>query len=150
MIRRQIERQTLIPPPEKRTCTPKSNPSKKRCAFTGARTETIHGSYFSDQGFRPAAGRGHLPRHRPTHPSVVADLGGGTGFILKELLRRRAMPGVRLVNVDNRISLFHSIKSSIGPLESRVKSESIHQPFSRASTCSVPRGRGVRGGRPRP
>jgi hypothetical protein len=67
-----------------------------------------------------------------SYPNVVADLSGVTGFISKELLRQ-ALPGVQLMNVDNRISLFHSTKSLIGPLESRVKSNSIHQPFS---TCS--------------
>jgi hypothetical protein len=93
MIPRQIERLTLIPPPEIRTCIPKSNPSIKKCACTGARKETIHGSYFSDpEAARPLV-KAILQAIDLSHPNVVADLGGGTGFILKELLKKAGIAG---------------------------------------------------------
>jgi SAM-dependent methyltransferase len=66
----------------------------------GRRWETIQGGYFSDpEAARPLV-EAILGAIDLSRPAVVADLGGGTGFILKELLRRRTMPGVRLVNVD--------------------------------------------------
>ncbi len=35
-----------------------------------------------------------------SHPAVIADLGGGTGFILGELLRRSNTAEMKLINVD--------------------------------------------------
>lgn len=35
-----------------------------------------------------------------SHPAVIADLGGGTGFILHELSRRLDLTEARLVNID--------------------------------------------------
>jgi len=37
-------------------------------------------SYFSDQGFRTAAGRGHLPRHRPIPSQCRGGPGRGHGL----------------------------------------------------------------------
>lgn len=76
----------------------------------GSRWNTIHGGYFADaavaqplvDAIREAACR--------CRPSTIADLGGGTGFLLAELLKTRSCQtgirstglagNVRLVNVD--------------------------------------------------
>jgi SAM-dependent methyltransferase len=66
----------------------------------GRRWETIHGGYFSDpEAARPLV-EAILQAIDQSPPKVIADLGGGTGIILKELLRRRALIDVRLVNID--------------------------------------------------
>jgi SAM-dependent methyltransferase len=73
---------------------------EKEMRVHGRRWETIHGSYFSDpEAARPLV-EAICHAIDLSHPNVVADLGGGTGFVLKELLKRRALPGIRLVNVD--------------------------------------------------
>ena len=66
----------------------------------GERWQTIHDGYFSD----PKAAAALLDEVEKiveiSHPSAIADLGGGTGFILRELARRLDLPGLRLINVD--------------------------------------------------
>ena len=44
-------------------------------------------------------------------PDVIADLGGGTGFLLAELNRRRLAPGCRLINVDASAAQLQSATS---------------------------------------
>lgn len=71
----------------------------KEIKVHGRRFNSIFDGYFSD----PEVARPLVEVVRraidDTHPQVVADLGGGTGFILEELLRR-GLQGVRLVNVE--------------------------------------------------
>ena len=66
----------------------------------GRRWCTIHDGYFADHDvalpFLDAISREILT----FKPSVVADLGGGTGFILSELIKRHARASIRYVNVD--------------------------------------------------
>lgn len=66
----------------------------------GARWRTLHDGYFSN----PEMALPFLDSIEKvigiSHPAVIADLGGGTGFILGELLRRPNLPEVRLANVD--------------------------------------------------
>ena len=66
----------------------------------GARWRTLHDGYFSN----PEVAFPLLDVIEKvidiSHPAVIADMGGGTGFILGELLRRLNLPGVRLANVD--------------------------------------------------
>lgn len=66
----------------------------------GRTWDTLHGGYFSD----PAVAhplietvRRHLAR---VQPDVLVDLGGGTGFVLAQLLACGATPGMTLVNLD--------------------------------------------------
>jgi trans-aconitate methyltransferase len=87
----------------------------------GRRWETIHGGYFSDpEAARPLV-EAILQAIDLSHPEVIADLGGGTGFILKEILRRRALTGVRLVNVDlSLLQLQECRDERITPLQASV------------------------------
>jgi SAM-dependent methyltransferase len=66
----------------------------------GERWPTLHEGYFAD----PEVASSFLDIIEKfigvSHPAVIADLGGGTGFILHELLRRQHLSGIRLVNVD--------------------------------------------------
>jgi len=66
----------------------------------GARWRTLHDGYFSN----PEVSFPLLDAIEKvigiSHPTVIADLGGGTGFMLGELLRRLNLPGVRLTNVE--------------------------------------------------
>jgi SAM-dependent methyltransferase len=66
----------------------------------GERWRTLHDGYFSD----PEVASSFLDMIENvinlSHPTVIADLGGGTGFILGELLKRLNLPRVRLVNID--------------------------------------------------
>lgn len=74
--------------------------SKESCIY-GRRWNSIHDGYFSDskvafplvEAVRRAANK--------YRPEVVADFGGGTGFVLKELLKHKEFSNVRLVNVDS-------------------------------------------------
>lgn len=66
----------------------------------GARWEGFHHRYFSDPQVAEPLTAAILQAVEASRPDVIADLGGGTGFILKELLRRRPLEGVRLVDVD--------------------------------------------------
>jgi len=73
---------------------------KEELNIHGARWNSAHDGYFSDPGialpFLEAVSR----RITDTKPGVVADLGGGTGFILAELSKRHAPAAVRYINVD--------------------------------------------------
>src|SRR5512141_1999807 len=66
----------------------------------GPRWQTLHSGYFSD----PAVAAPFLDvvqkAIRDSAPQVIVDLGGGTGFILGELLGRSPGRRVRLVNLD--------------------------------------------------
>jgi SAM-dependent methyltransferase len=94
---------------------------EQEMAVHGRRWETIHGGYFSDpEAARPLV-EAICHAIDLSQPNVVADLGGGTGFILKELLRRRTMPGVRLVNVDISPSQLQECQDErITPLQASV------------------------------
>jgi hypothetical protein len=71
----------------------------KEMRVHGLRFTSIFDGYFSDpEVARPLVETVHRVIDA-THPQVLADLGGGTGFILEELLRH-GLQGVRLVNVD--------------------------------------------------
>ncbi|MFH0797630.1 MAG: class I SAM-dependent methyltransferase [Candidatus Omnitrophota bacterium] len=60
----------------------------------------IHDGYFADSGIaRPLIEKIEQAIAEFT-PSFVADLGGGTGFILKELLQCSDYAGTKFVNID--------------------------------------------------
>lgn len=65
----------------------------------GSRFASIFDGYFSDPDIALPLVDAVQKAIDVTHPQVVADLGGGTGFVLGELLRR-GLQGVRLVNVE--------------------------------------------------
>jgi len=66
----------------------------------GQAWEHVHGGYFSD----PAIAEGFITELRKAidagDAQVVVDLGGGTGFLLKELARHLPSPNIRFVNMD--------------------------------------------------
>lgn len=72
---------------------------RKELVVHGQRWAGIFDGYFSD----PEAARPLVEAVEraieASRPAVAADLGGGTGFVLAELLRR-GLKGVRLVNVE--------------------------------------------------
>jgi predicted TPR repeat methyltransferase len=73
---------------------------RREMKIHGTRWESFHHRYFADPGVAEPLTFAILSAIDSSRPDVVADMGGGTGFLLKELLRRRPLPGVRLVDVD--------------------------------------------------
>lgn len=72
---------------------------RREMIIHGQRFNAIFDGYFSDPEVARPLVEAVERAINSTHPSVVADLGGGTCFILRELLRR-GLQGIRLVNVD--------------------------------------------------
>jgi SAM-dependent methyltransferase len=72
----------------------------KESGIYGRRWNTFHDGYFSDANVAYPLIEVIKRAVEESHPAVVADLGGGTGFILKELLKLRELSDIRLVNVD--------------------------------------------------
>jgi len=72
----------------------------KENSIYGSKWNNIHNGYFSDpfvaQPFIEAIQQAIVL----SRPTVVADLGGGTGFILKELLKLKELSKLRMINVD--------------------------------------------------
>lgn len=66
----------------------------------GPAWDKVHLGYFSDPKAADVLVDSILRRAEQCRPAAVADLGGGTGFILGELARRGLDPGVGLVNLD--------------------------------------------------
>ncbi len=71
----------------------------KEMIIHGPRWATIFDGYFSNSEIAQPLVKAVEQAIDATHAEAVADIGGGTGFILKELLRR-GLKGVRLVDVD--------------------------------------------------
>jgi SAM-dependent methyltransferase len=61
---------------------------------------SVHGSYFSDPSVANPYVDAIISSFQINRPDVVADIGGGDGFILRELASRSGMHFSRLVNVD--------------------------------------------------
>ncbi|MFN2352006.1 MAG: hypothetical protein ABR497_08680 [Kiritimatiellia bacterium] len=74
----------------------------RETASHGTHWSGMHGGYFSNPDVAAALLGPVEQAVRAAPPRVIADLGGGTGFILKEYLRRNpgAPAGLRLVNMD--------------------------------------------------
>ncbi len=66
----------------------------------GRRWNTLHGGYFSDPNVAFPLIQAIKRAIDASHPGVVADLGGGTGFVLKALTRLRELSKIRMVNLD--------------------------------------------------
>ncbi len=60
----------------------------------------MHGGYFSDPETAKALIAQLNSAARDRAPATVADLGGGTGFILAALRRKKSFRTARLVNID--------------------------------------------------
>jgi SAM-dependent methyltransferase len=71
----------------------------KEIGVHGQRFASIFDGYFSSPEVAWPLVEAVLMAADATHPQVIADLGGGTGFVLEELLRG-GLQGVRLVNVE--------------------------------------------------
>ena len=75
------------------------DPIDRETGIQGPRWHTVHDGYFASRDvarpFIEAVRRAAIEGP----PDTIADLGGGTGFVLRELSAGLA-PGVRLVNVD--------------------------------------------------
>ncbi|MBF0556666.1 MAG: class I SAM-dependent methyltransferase [Nitrospirae bacterium] len=69
--------------------------------ITGKLWDGIHGGYFSNKDAAAPLVLTVLSRINPlSPPAAVADLGGGTGFILKEIAQQLNDPSIRLINID--------------------------------------------------
>ncbi len=73
---------------------------RREMKIHGTRWGSFHHHYFSDPKVAEPLTAAILSAVDAARPDVIADLGGGTGFLLRELLRRRPLPGIRLVDVD--------------------------------------------------
>ncbi len=73
---------------------------RREMKIHGKRWGSFHHRYFSDPEVSEPLTSAILSAVNAARPEVIADLGGGTGFLLRELLRRQPLEGVRLVDVD--------------------------------------------------
>lgn len=73
---------------------------RREMKIHGTRWGSFHHSYFSDPEVAEPLTEAILSAVDAARPKVIADLGGGTGFLLKELLRRQPLPGIGLVDLD--------------------------------------------------
>ncbi|MCE5325450.1 MAG: class I SAM-dependent methyltransferase [Planctomycetaceae bacterium] len=80
--------------------THESESIRREAAVQGAAWQSMHGGYFADAAIAAplVAAIAQAARHHP--PAVLADLGGGTGFVLEQALAQRCLDGAALINVD--------------------------------------------------
>lgn len=72
----------------------------RECAVHGAEWDRVHGGYFSNPTLVTPLAKLICATAERAKPQVIADLGGGTGFLLHELARRGLATQARLVNFD--------------------------------------------------
>ena len=77
-----------------------SSTDKERTLY-GRKWNNIHEGYFSDPAVAAPFIDAISSAMRESHPTVVADLGGGTGFILAVLLERGENGSALFVDVDS-------------------------------------------------
>jgi SAM-dependent methyltransferase len=70
-------------------------------ALYGSRWEHVHHGYFSDPGLAEPLVKAILGAFSAGRPDVVADLGGGTGFLLGQLMERCGAGAACFINVDD-------------------------------------------------
>jgi SAM-dependent methyltransferase len=73
--------------------------SKERSSH-GETWRSVHGSYFSDPLAAKPLVEATVSSFDVSLPNVVADIGGGDGFVLRELSARAGIHFSRMVNVD--------------------------------------------------
>ncbi len=66
----------------------------------GLRWNTLHEGYFSNPNVSFPLTLAIKRAIKASRPAVVADLGGGTGFVLKELSKFKELSSIRMVNLD--------------------------------------------------
>lgn len=76
------------------------NPVSKESGIYGKQWNAMHGGYFSDPAIADPFIGFIQKAIDVSNPGVIVDLGGGTGFVLHELIKRCSDPGIRLVNLD--------------------------------------------------
>ncbi|MBN2250974.1 MAG: hypothetical protein JW724_02730, partial [Candidatus Altiarchaeota archaeon] len=64
---------------------------RREMKIHGTRWESFHHRYFSDPEVAEPLTEAILSAVDAARPDVIADLGGGTGFLLKELLRQHPL-----------------------------------------------------------
>jgi SAM-dependent methyltransferase len=93
----------------------------KENGIYGSRWNAIHHGYFSDSKVAFPLIEVIKRAIEANHPNVVVDLGGGTGFILKELLKYRELSNMLLVNVDiSPLQLSECVDERISYLQASV------------------------------
>lgn len=93
----------------------------KENGIYGKRWETLHNGYFADPEVALPLIEVIKRAIKESHPTVIADLGGGTGFILKELLKCQELSNIRLVNVDiSSVQLSECVDDHIIHLQASV------------------------------
>ncbi|MFH1150225.1 MAG: class I SAM-dependent methyltransferase [Actinomycetota bacterium] len=84
----------------------------------GKTWDTIHGGYFADRGVAAPLVEAVLDAASAARPDVLADLGGGTGFLLDEVSRGLdSSPVPRLVCVDPAKDQLDSCPEHMSTLE---------------------------------
>jgi hypothetical protein len=66
----------------------------------GSRWERLHGGYFSDSDVVSCLVKEIRKSIDVLNPDVIVDLAGGTGYVMRELIRSNIDPYIRLVNID--------------------------------------------------
>ena len=74
--------------------------SQHEANLYGPQWHVIHGGYFSDPNISRPFVQVIASTIKAQSPALVVDIGGGTGYILEEVLREQVYPDVRFVNVD--------------------------------------------------
>lgn len=73
---------------------------EKEIGIHGDRWENFHRGYFSDPVVSGFLIREIIAAMEESDPTVLVDLGGGTGYLLSELLNNNIAPEIRLINLD--------------------------------------------------
>lgn len=73
---------------------------EKEIGIHGDRWEGFHQGYFSDPVVSGFLIREIISGIEESDPAVLVDLGGGTGYLLSELMNKKIAPEIRLINLD--------------------------------------------------
>ncbi len=76
-------------------------PIQREEAIHGARWETFHGGYFSDQAVAAPLIEKILEYTGKSQADAIVDLGGGTGYLLSRLRATGLGTGVSLIDLDD-------------------------------------------------
>ncbi len=80
--------------------SPDSEAIRRESGIQGSQWNQVHHGYFGDAAAARPLLEAVAAATAASPPGVLADLGGGTGFLLCQLLTRCGDLGARLVNVD--------------------------------------------------
>jgi hypothetical protein len=73
---------------------------EKEVGIHGERWESFHQGYFSNPVVSGVLVREIITGIEESGPTILIDLGGGTGYLLSELLKKKIDPAIRLINLD--------------------------------------------------